>query len=456
MFACTRLALAVLLIGVARPATAHFVWVEVTGATGDERQAKVYFSETPEPGAAHLVDRLQRTEAWSCDSAGKAAPLSLSAWSDEAADVGGLSAKLPADGASCAALNCLYGVFQRGETSLLLNYYARYQRGAASAKCPADLALDLSTTESADGAAATVTWQGQPLPNAEVTVTAPDDETRELKTDNNGSVNLGKLQAGRYAIRARHVEADKAGELDGKAYTQAWHIATLTLDPADADRSATQVLSDARQNRAVWEHFPGFRAKLLVSLDGQQREGTMLVTPDGDVNLKGFDDFGRGFVDRHLKSLVMHRMPGPQFEDDGASFEADDQHVLGRKLRLAEAAMGSVYRIKDNVVTEVNRTMGKQHFTISVIDVEYNAENQYLPHIFTVSFWDQEGGNLKSVESVYHQWTRIEKFDLPAKVVVVATADNDKREVLQIAFSDLQLLDSSPSSTVNEQAQRGN
>jgi hypothetical protein len=426
----------------ATPAAAHFVWLQIEKAPSGQSQVNVYFSESPEPGAAHLVDRLQRTKVWVRDELGKTTNLELHPAIDEAHESGRLVGDLSDRSCGSAAAQCLYGVFERGSTSLFLNYYARYQATGAQ-RCDVELPLEIEANAGEDRLTGTVTFRGKPVPNCEVVVIDANDETHEVKTNEAGQFDVNSLPRGTCAIRAGHIEADKSGEFEGKAYSQTWHIATLTLG-SDAERTATQLLSDARRNRAVWEDFPGFRGKLHVALDGERRNASILVTPDGDVELEGLDGFGSGFVDRHLKSLVMHRMPGPQFEDHGASFEADDRHVLGRKVRLAEEVMGSVYRIDNDVVTEVNRKMGKQNFTISVMDVEYNAEHQYLPHIFTVSFWDENDGNLKTVESVYHQWTRVDKFDLPAKMVVIATGDNAKREVLKIEFSDLQLLDGAP------------
>lgn len=425
-------------------ASAHFVWVETKAAPDGTTQARIYFSEALEPGAARLVGRLKPTEAWACGDKGPATPLTLQSWTDEANETGALVANLQA--AHSVVAKCRYGVFEREGQALLLNYYARHLPSgvdvASGANCSVALPLDIVPASHDDICDLTVRWEGKPLADADLTVVGPDQESQELKTDAEGKASLKNVKPGRYAVRTRHVEADKSGKYEDKKYGQTWHVATLTFDAddsvADTAQTASQQLSKARQNRAVWNDFPGFHAKMRVLLDGERREAELMVDKDGEVTLKGLDGFGKGFVDRHLHSLVMHRMPTSDLPDE-ASFEAADGHVLGQRVRLAEERMGSVYRINDDVITEVNRSMGEQHFTISVIDVAFNEEKQYLPHIFTVSFWDQKTGDLKSTESVYQEWKRIGKHDLPLTLMVVATGNENQRRVLRIEFNDLQL-----------------
>ena len=44
---------------------------------------------------------------------------------------------------------------------------------------------------------------------------------------------------------------------------------------------------------------------------------------------------------------------------------------------------------------EVNRSAGKLRFTISVLEIERNAEDKYLPRAFTMNFFDAASGEFK-------------------------------------------------------------
>jgi hypothetical protein len=427
----------------ASTALAHFVWIDVQHGMSNPVQARVFFSENPEPGSARLIDRLKTIEAWACAAGAQPRTLKLAAWRDAALDRAALTADLP-EGDCCLTAKCRYGVIEREGLAVLLHYYARHLPGGISQSTDAiELPLDIVPASGPVGRFR-VLWKGRPVPDAEVVVLASDGDGVEQKTDSEGLLKLAFDKAGSFALRARYVEPDQAGVLDGKSYSQAWHYATLTFEvPAAASPAAQQpagqVLAAARGHRAVWNDFPGFCANMDVWFDGTHAAGEILVNKSGQVEFKGLEQLGEGFVDRHLSSLVMHRLAGRQF-DEKASFEEDDHHVLGRRLRLADDRMGSVYRIRDDVITEVNRIMGNKRFTISVLDVSRNDEGKYLPRVFTVSYWDTATGKLESSETVFHDWKRVGRFDLPRSLVVVSAGDGGKRQVLKVGFSDHQLL----------------
>jgi len=446
MIAVRSLALAaatsVLLAGTAK---AHFVWVVVTAENGSPR-AEMYFSEEAAPGSAELVDRMDPAKAWVAAPGQDLRALELSSWANSDEEVGGLAAPLNGSSTCRVEVDCQYGVFTRGERSMLLHYYAKTLMGVeanqlASFGRAKKLALDIVPEISGQELVLKVLWQGSPVADCAVIVEGAADDSLEVKTDESGKVRVPLPTEDGYAVRATHAIAS-GGELDGKSYASEMHIATLTFSRPTSnnpDVAAIDLLNAARASRAVWEDFPGFSAKFTVNVDDQQEEGTIVVSEDGDATLTGFDKLGGGFVKQQIDSLLMHRMPGSAFEV-GADYEHEmASHVLGQRVRLEEERMGSVYRIRDNVITEVNRIMGKQRFTISVLDVQHNEEGKYLPHVFTVSFWDNESGALKSNHTYFHEWQRVRGYDLPVKLIIVSS-DESGRQVTQFGFSDHQLL----------------
>ena len=85
--------------------------------------------------------------------------------------------------------------------------------------------------------------------------------------------------------------------------------------------------------------------------------------------------------------------------------------------------MGSSYRIKDRQITVVNRRIGKQNMTITVLDNDKNAEGQFLPHSYVVNYWDAATGKLNRVETFQERWRRIGSWDLPAMRSILTTSD---------------------------------
>jgi N-acetylneuraminic acid mutarotase len=219
-------------------ASAHFPWL-VTEPAGIPTRVKVYFSEAAEPDDPELLDRLVKADVWVLGGRrGEPQPLSLKKMDDA------LEADLPAEAqASAIILRHTYGVVSEGGEPFLLKYYAKTFPSPLpgtwrSIRDSERLALEV--TPKLDGSATRfcVTWQGEPVAGVTVTVTGPGIPNKwEGPTDDEGTYRCHFPQAGRFSIRARHVE-NTAGELDGMAFKSIRHYSTLSLNHRPA-RCAT-------------------------------------------------------------------------------------------------------------------------------------------------------------------------------------------------------------------------
>lgn len=129
---------------------------------------------------------------------------------------------------------CDYGVIERGGKALLLQYYAK-KLDATPEQLKTlgrteQLPLDVVPTLEGDQCQLTVLWQGKPAANSEVTIEKKGGKAEKVTADAEGRLSFKTSGAGEYSIRAKHVEADKTGEREGKAYTSASHYSTLTLN----------------------------------------------------------------------------------------------------------------------------------------------------------------------------------------------------------------------------------
>jgi len=228
-------------------------------------------------------------------------------------------------------------------------------------------------------------------------------------------------------------------------------LLTFTLATAatgDAKRSADktshptaeQMMILAHKSRATWKNFPGFTADIIVVRDGKRVAGKLRVTPKSDVILSLSDKTEAKWVERSLKSLVMHRRSSQGRKYNVEFADTQTHHPLGRLIKLNEDLMGSLYRVKGDVITEVHRKMGAIRFTISVTEVFRNKEGKSLPRSYSFSTWDVKTGHLKSNTAVHNAWKRVGKFDLPNRLLWITTGDGGKREVRQIVFQKHRLL----------------
>jgi hypothetical protein len=436
-------------------AQAHFVWI---GVGRFQPIAEVWFNEQPEPGDPQLLDRIKQTQAWVRTADGRQQPLKLEMSQNQVEPA--LVATLPSGAPRSIEAVCRYGVFKRGEKPRLLTYYAKHldlDRAATDPKTAAlrrsrALELDIEPRASASGMTFDVWWQDRPAAGVEVTFYSGDAEPQTATTDARGRVEWNKSLA-RLAVRARLIETDRRGNLQGEAYDGALHYSTLTMsgegetvrqasaaEPVAAALDAPAVLKRAREARGVWREFPGFRARLEVEMPNYTSQGDVVVTPDGQVQLQGFAPGGDlKQVEGYLDSLVQHRLADTGADENVEFVTENESHPLGRLLRFkGDEQLKSTYRVRDDVITQVNREMGDTRFSIAVLEVHRTADQKNLPQVFTVSFWKKPSGILDRTETHVNRWLRVGRFDLPRKIVQLR-ATTGGTTVMELTLSEHQL-----------------
>ncbi|MCI0359816.1 MAG: DUF3386 family protein [Planctomycetaceae bacterium] len=432
------------------PAWAHFVWITVAKDSAGQPQAQVHFSELAEPDSANLLDKVAAVQVWTRTDSGQPKTLKLAKQITD--EIGSWVAPIDA-GTFAVSGSIKYGVLDRRGMTFLLWYHAKHlDAGAADFKALARderLTFDLVPHAGAKSFELEALFDGKPAAGSEVVVLDPEGNESTSKTNAEGRLSLPSSKPGLYSIRAKWT-IEKSGTEDGKAYPQVVHYSTLALrvpeksrEPAAqasvAQPSAAELLNRAREGRVIWSGFPGFEADLTLYAEGRQQQGRVVVAADGGVTLTGFKLKDDQPIVTALRSLVGHRL-GSGESDDRVSF-ADEQtdHPLGRLIKLDyDSAMASTYRLKDDVIREVNRQMDGGRFTISVFDVNRSAEGKYLPGYYTVNFWNKDG-SLRSSTSVRETWVRVGQYDLPATHVSVA-AGKDEHKNVSMKFSNHKLL----------------
>jgi uncharacterized GH25 family protein len=435
-------------------AQAHFIWLDVKPGSDNAPQAQLYFGEQPGPGEPHLIGKVAHTKAWVRSADGE--PKNLGLVKPEEKDAAALTAACPQQGATSVEAVCDYGVYSHGGPGFLLQYYAKHLNGDwtnADAKLARaeKLLLDVVPAVSKDGIAFNVLYQGKPAVDKEVIVIDPSEKQHDLKTDSTGKATFDSIEPGRYAVRAAYIEDGKGGERDGKKYSQTWHYTTLTFDVPGtpkaktaakaADPNAIDALARARAGRAMWEKFPGFKADITVTAEGKNISGKVSIDPNGAVDLNFPKSEIADWTEEQLASLVQHRMPNGEVSEGNVTWaEEENTHPLGRKIDLGDPKLQSAYRLKDDVIMEVNRTAGpNMRFTISVLEIVHNAEGKYLPRSFTMNFFDKKSGEVKISLAYFNDWQRVGTFDLPKTILEIDTR-NGKSTTRQMAFSNYELL----------------
>ena len=405
-------------------AEAHFLFIRIGGQAEAGRQVDVFFSEIARAGDPLFVPRIAHTKLWMQTTPGKFQPLKVRELPDR------LRSRLPAGGAVAVSGECTWGVLVR-DVPFLLRYFPGAIHGEAKTlntlKPRPKVPLQITATVHEDRIEMVALANGKPLPGAMFTTVDDDLVNEELKADKNGRVVFRPDTEGHFCVYTKRVTPGE-GTHDGKKYTETRDFATLAfqwpLISSGGDEDAITLFENALAKRANWAGFPGFTAAVGGHVDGRAFGGTARVSADGTVALDIDEKHAVEWVEDQLGSMVLHRRaptkkrarPVLRFADQ------DEEHPLGRLLTFVGGAMASSYRVRDGEITVVNRAIGPQHMTITVLGNRPNAEGKSLPRSYSVQYWDGKTGKLLRTQSIQNRWTRVGRFDLPTRLTVTTAS----------------------------------
>ncbi|MFO0950192.1 MAG: DUF3386 family protein [Isosphaeraceae bacterium] len=424
-------------------ARAHFLFVRVNPMAEGGRSAEVFFSEQAEAGDPTFVEKIAGTELYVQTAArpGTFEPLAVAKANDR------LRAVVPAGGSLGVVGVCNYGVLARpGQTPFLLRYYPKALAGkpdelntlkrmdapVPSGKNP--VLLEVMAAFEAGRVRFTALREGKPVPGLKFTTVDSDLSNTETTAGPDGVASWTPPKPGRYSVYVRET-LKTPGEHNGKHYDEIREFATLAftwpVDRTDSDPEAVSLFEQAVAKRAVWSDFNGFRAEVAGELDGRAYSGKVTVSADGTVKAEVDDASAKAWVEDQLASMTMHRLPEAGRDSSKEKTrpvlrfaDGQEDHPLGRLLTFQGGRFASSYRVRDGEITVVNRHIGTQNMSITVLDNTPNAEGKSLPHSYLVQYWDAKTGRLNRVETFQQRWTRVGKLDLPTSHLVTAAGDS--------------------------------
>lgn len=443
---------AALISATSTEARAHFLFARIGPIAEGGRSVEVYFSEQAKAGDPRFIPKIAHTKLWVQTKPGEFRELTVQAGADR------LRAVLPAAKSLGVVGECRYGVLARpNQTPFLLRHYPKAVAGspeeinrlALRPEIPFEIAATIDQKQETPAAARLrliAMRQGKPMPGA--VFHAVDADLAEVKftAGADGSASWTPPSAGYYCLYVADT-LKESGELDGKRYDEVRDFATLSLawplDRSQADPEAMALFQKAITHRAQWRDFPGFSADLGGELDGRAFNGKATIAANGRVVVEVDDEAARPWLKDQLESLARHRLPtSTQGSDPGFTLrfaDDSDEHPLGRLLLVEGGRMASSYRIKDDQIRVVNRNLGRQSMTLTVLSNEENRERFVLPRQYVVHYWDAESGRLIRAETIQNQWIRTGLWDLPQSHAV-ATASDGGMSIRTVTLSGHALL----------------
>jgi hypothetical protein len=208
------------------------------------------------------------------------------------------------------------------------------------------------------------------------------------------------------------------------------HSDSAVVAVAIPDLSAEALLRDARARRWVFpdEEFTGFRADVTLQDDSRTFTGTLELKTirDQKLNLPGADPEILNWLRGILAMNIAHRlqrtggMPVPT--DYPVRFEAGAENALGPKIVFEGDPLGSSYRIRDGVITEVHRNMHGSLFTITTLETVAGADGRIMPKHYVVTYFDPEKKTVIGVAQYTELYASVEGIYLPTYIRVIETS----------------------------------
>ena len=211
------------------------------------------------------------------------------------------------------------------------------------------------------------------------------------------------------------------------------------------DPKARELLRQAFEKTARWQKdFKGFTADLTVNVNGKETTGPIMVKGPREVSVQLDDADVQKWAQEQLGMIAVHRGPRSFEESDGkySLTMEEDGHPFGIKLVIHGS--NSFYRLKDNRITQINRTMAHPGmtpfaFTINVEESSVTQDQKNLTTKYSVYYFSPTDGKLSNVETFTDSHVRVGSSDLPATRRII-TFENGEVVVKSLTFKNHKLL----------------
>ena len=212
---------------------------------------------------------------------------------------------------------------------------------------------------------------------------------------------------------------------------------------AQDDPQARELLLRAFERTARWRaDFPGFTATLSANDNGAEHRGTLNVTLPRTVEVSLPEAAVQQWAQQQLASMVGHRAYRAFDQSDGKyvlTLGPEEVHPLGRLVLIHGDGMQSRYRVRDERILQIHRTMERVKFTINIEDTTTTRDGKVLTTRFTVYYFATGTGQLTQVESFADDYLEVQGVVLPRLRRVTCVDDGDVK-VRTLTLSDHALL----------------
>ncbi len=205
------------------------------------------------------------------------------------------------------------------------------------------------------------------------------------------------------------------------------------------DPNARELLHRAFDRTSRWgADFVGFTAALIAHDNGVEHRGTVQVTMPRSVDVTIAEPNLQQWAQQQLAMMAGHRAYRAFDQADGKyvlTLGPEEAHPLGRLVYIHGDGMSSRYRVRDERICQIQRSMERVKFTINIEDTITTRDDKVLTTRFTVYYFAPGTGQLTQVESFADDYCEVGGIVLP-KVRRVTFADNGEARVRELVLSE--------------------
>jgi uncharacterized protein DUF3386 len=205
------------------------------------------------------------------------------------------------------------------------------------------------------------------------------------------------------------------------------------------DPNARELLHRAFDRTARWRaDFVGFTAALIANDNGVEHRGTVKVTLPRAIEVSLPEAALQQWTQQQLAMMAGHRAYRAFDQADGKyilTLGPEEAHPLGRLVFIHGDGMNSRYRVMDERICQIQRSMERVKFTINIDDSMTTRDGKVLTTRFTVYYFSPSTEQLTQVESFADDYTEVRGVVLP-KARRVTFADKGETKVRELILAD--------------------
>ncbi len=225
-------------------------------------------------------------------------------------------------------------------------------------------------------------------------------------------------------------------------FTQVVLLSQTTNNPQVPSTSAYELFRKAYENRYTWDsQFPGYTAAVEVKQGKEDYRGRISVNSDLSVEVTGIDNKDAlKTVENRLRMLNVHRQRVPfeaSHKNSTFTFGTKDKSGAVEIIEQGDKSKAS-YKIRNQQVVQVNRSIGPHFFTVDTLDSQETPEG-YIATRYRATALQPQTKQVLGEEVSEDSYKKIGEYYLPTRQVIQSSEAGEQYRV-EFNLTDIQLM----------------